>query len=137
MAAPRRSAFAAARAVGDDPTVTPTPTPTGVGLIQAYEDAQADEDSKATAAAEADAAYNDSKMVTDDRAMALSTGLKSHGARLKKNAAGEWIVWQFMPGEPGFTSFPITEGDLSEEPVPTPTPTPTPEPEPTPIPAPA
>jgi hypothetical protein len=134
MATPRRSAFAAARAVGDDPTVTPTPTPTGVGLIQAYEDAKSDEDAKAAAAQEADAAAQAAMETTDQRAVALSTGLKSHGARLKKNAAGEWIVWQFMPGDPGFTSFPITEGDLDEG-APTPTPTPTPEPEPIPAPA--
>jgi hypothetical protein len=137
MATSRRTAFAAARAVGDDPTVTPTPTPTGVGLIQAYEDAKSEEAPKAAAAQEADAAAQAAMETTDQRAMALSTGLKSHGARLKKNAAGEWIVWQFMPGDPGFTSFPITEGDLTEEPEPTPTPTPTPEPEPTPSPMPA
>jgi hypothetical protein len=137
MATPRRSAFAAARAVGDDPTVTPTPTPTGVGLIQAYEDAKSDEDAKAAAAAEADAAAQAAMETTDQRAMALSTGLKSHGARLKKDAAGNWIVWQWAPGDPGFVSFPIEEGDLPEEPVPTPTPTPTPEPEPTPTPTPA
>jgi hypothetical protein len=104
-----------------------------VGLIQAYEDAKSDEDAKAAAAAEADAAAQAAMETTDQRAMALSTGLKSHGARLKKNSAGEWIVWQYMPGDPGFTSFPITEGDLDES-TPTPTPTPTPEPEPTPAP---
>jgi hypothetical protein len=133
MAASRRSAFHAARAAGGESTPSPSRASagTGGGLIQAYEDARDNEDTLAVAASDANDALAAGRETTDSASAALAAGLATSGPRLKRDATGEWIVWQAAPGDPGFVSFPITEGDL-EESAPTPNPTPPSEPEPEP-----